>query len=100
MKYDPHDPGHFLNALPIGENLRRRLGELSPKSAFDLLSRRRAARQAFDSHVGVDQAEAVAAALEATLTPQEREVLNAPPAPARRLGARVDSPDKPAGDRS
>lgn len=91
MKYDPSDPTHFLNALPIGDDERRRLGELSPGSAFDLLSRRRSAKAAFDAHVGPERADAVAQALEATLTPGERAALDAPVA-RHRLGARMDKP--------
>ena len=93
MKYDTNDPRNFLNDLPISDVARQKLAELSPKSAFDLLSRRRAATQVFDAHVGLDEADAVAKALAATLTAQEREALAAPPAPRRRLGARMGKPD-------
>jgi hypothetical protein len=92
MKYDQTDPGHFLNTLPISESARRKLAELSPKSAFDLLARRRSAPAAFDAHVGTDEAEAVARALGAVLSEQERAALAAPPAAPRRLGARLDRP--------
>lgn len=92
MKYDPNDPGHFLNALPISEQARSKLAELSPKSTFDLLARRRSAPAAFDAHVGLGEADAVARALNATLSEPERAALAAPPAAPRRLGARMDSP--------
>ncbi len=91
MKYNPSDSSHFLNALPISDDERRKLGELSPKSAFDLLSRRRAAKAAFDAHVGPERADAIAQALEASLTPDERAALQAPVA-RHRLGARLDKP--------
>ena len=91
MKYDPADPSHFLNSLPIGEDERSRLGALSPDSAFDLLSRRRAAKAAFDAHLGPARADAVARVLEAALAPDERAALNAPLVRHRR-GARPDKP--------
>jgi hypothetical protein len=96
MRYEPTDPDHFLNALPISEQACRKLAELSPKSAFDLLARRRAAPAAFDAHVGADEAEAVAQALNAALTDEQRAALAAPLSAApRRLGARMEPPPTP-----
>lgn len=80
----------FLNLLPIYDAERCKLAELAPRSALDLLARRRAAKEAFDAHVGIDRADIIAAALESTLTQDERDALNAPAPPRHRLGARLN----------
>lgn len=92
MNYDPADPSHFLNHLPISQEERTKLGQLAPKSAFDLLSRRRSAKDAFDTFVGAERSDAIAHALESLLSASERDALTAPAAPPPRLGARTDKP--------
>jgi len=92
MKYEPADPNHFLNRLPISQEERDKLGQLAPKSAFDLLSRRQSSKAAFDAFIGPERSDAIANLLESELSPSERDALNAPPPPPFRLGARTDKP--------
>lgn len=90
MNYDLNDPGHFLNTLPLSDVEKQKLGDLAPKSAFDLLARRQSAQADFDSYVGHDRADAIAGALQSLLSNSQRAMLAESPGPLRKLGARLD----------
>ena len=92
MNYDPGDPQHFLNALPLSDEEKQKLGALAPKSAFDLLARRQSAPSEFDAYIGAERALAIASTLASTLSDHQRAILAGAPTPLGRLGARLDKP--------
>lgn len=93
MNYDLNDPTHFLNSLPLSNEDKKKLGDLAPKSAFELLARRQAAKASFDAYLGADRADAIANVLGTLLSDDERQKLAEPVTAAPgRLGARTGKP--------
>jgi len=82
----------FLKDLDISEEERKKLASFGASNPKALLSLRRASRDAFDSYLGNDRADAIARQLEALLTGEEKESLKTPLTRPGHLGARMDEP--------
>ncbi|MBZ5726651.1 MAG: hypothetical protein LAP87_16830 [Acidobacteriia bacterium] len=83
-------PAEFLKNLPIGEEERAKLSEFGAATPLALLAMRKASKDAFDSYLGRDRADAIACELEKLLTPGEAESLKQPIKSVGRFGARLD----------
>jgi hypothetical protein len=83
-------PAEFLKNLPISEEERAKLSKLGAGTPLALLSMRKASKDAFDSYVGRDRADAIAGELEMLLTREEAESLKRPAKGVGRFGARLD----------
>jgi hypothetical protein len=80
----------FLKSLPISEEERQKLAALGASTPLALLFLRRASPEAFDRHIGTTRAPAIAEALEALLSEEDKEKLGVPFAPKGKFGARLN----------
>jgi hypothetical protein len=79
----------FLDNLAISKEEREKLAGFGADTPYKLLNLRKASKQAFDSYIGPERAEVIAAELEKLISEDERELLKAPPHRPGSLGARL-----------